>query len=61
MAASEAQKKATAKYQKAHYERLTVQVEKGERAKIAAYAQRHGKSVQGLVRELLHREMEQNP
>lgn len=53
MAYSESAKKATAKYQKKNYDRISLIVYKGDREIIAKYCETHGKTVNGLINELL--------
>ena len=54
----ESQRAATARYNKKAYDRIEVKVKKGQRAKIQDFAKRHGKSVNGLINELLKEAME---
>ena len=57
MAYSEAQKEATARYNKKTYDRIEIKVRKGKKEKISQYAAQHGKSVTQLIVELLDKEM----
>lgn len=58
MAYSDAQKEATARYNRKAYDRIEIKVKKGRKAGIFAYAERHGKSVNQFIVELIDREME---
>lgn len=58
MAYSDAQKEATARYNKKAYDRIEIKVKKGRKPLIAAYAARRGKSVNQFIVELIDREME---
>ena len=62
MAYSEAQKEATARYNKKTYERISIVVRKGERKRIADYAAKQGKSVNRFVLDAVYAQMsEQQP
>lgn len=50
---SDAQKEATARYNKKTYDRIAVVVKKGRKAEIVAFAQRQNKSVNRLIVDLL--------
>lgn len=54
---SEAKIKANNKYTKTHYENITFRVRKGDKEIIQEYALLRGKSVNGLITELLQREI----
>lgn len=54
---SEAQKKAVAKYNAKAYEEIKIRVSKGKKAVISDYAASKGKSINGLVNELLEAEI----
>lgn len=54
---SDAQKEATARYNKKAYDRIEIKVKKGRKAGIFAYAAQRGKSVNQLIVELIDREM----
>lgn len=47
------------KYAKNNYDDLRIQVKKGKKAVISTYAQDKGKSINGLVNELLEQEIPQ--
>ena len=57
MAYSEAQKEATARYNKKAYDRIEIKVKKGRKAEIFAYALKHKKSVNQFIIELIDEEM----
>ena len=57
MAYSDAQKEATARYNKKAYDRIEIKVKKGRKGDIFAYAADHGKSVNQFIVELIEREM----
>lgn len=59
MAYSESAKKATKKYQKKSYDRISLIVHKGDREIIADYCNMHGKTVNGLINELLENEIKE--
>lgn len=52
-----AQTRAKNKYAKKTYDDLRIQVKKGGKAFIREYAEQHGKSINGLVNELLEAEI----
>lgn len=53
----ESQRAATARYNKKAYDVIAIRVKKGQRAQVKAFAQRQGKSVNGLINELLEKAM----
>lgn len=53
MAYSEAQKEATARYNKKAYDRIEIVVPKGKKQKIAKYAKNQGKSVNSFINGLI--------
>lgn len=57
MAYSNAQKEATARYNKKAYDRIEIKVKKGRKAQITAYAAKQNKSVNQFIVELIDREM----
>lgn len=57
MAYSDAQKEATARYNKKAYDRIEIKVKKGRKAHITAYAAKQKKSVNQFIVELIDREM----
>ena len=60
MAYSEAQKEATARYNKKAYDRINVVVPKGRRAIIAAFAQSQGKSLNRFINDAIDFQMQQS-
>lgn len=59
MAYSDAQKEATARYNKKAYDRIEVKVKKGRKADITAFAQRQNKSVNRFVVDLIDEAMKE--
>lgn len=57
MAYSNAQKEATARYNKKAYDRIEIKVKKGRKAAIAAYAANKKKSVNQFIVELIEKAM----
>lgn len=57
MAYSDAQKEATARYNKKTYDRIAVMVKKGRKAEITAFAHRQNKSVNRLIVDLIDEAM----
>ena len=57
MAYSEAQKEATARYNKKAYDRISVIVPKGKRAQIADFAAKQGKSLNRFINEAIDIQM----
>ena len=57
MVYSEAQKEATARYNKKAYDRISVVVPKGQREVIASAARAQGKSVNQFIREAIDEKM----
>ena len=57
---SEAQKKATAKYMKNNLDDIKVRVPKGKREVYKKYADSKGKSLNGLIIELLDKSMQED-
>lgn len=60
MAYSEAQKEATARYNKKAYDRINVVVPKGKRALITAFAKSQGKSLNRFINDAIDLQMQQN-
>lgn len=58
MAYSEAQKEATARYNKKTYDRIEIKVKKGRKQQILAYAKSQNKSTNKFIVDLIDREME---
>lgn len=57
MAYSDAQKEATARYNKKAYDRIEIKVKKGRKSIIRAYALNHGKSINQFIVELIEKEI----
>ena len=58
MAYSDAQKEATARYNKKAYDRIEIKVKKGRKKIIFDYGQKEGKSVNQFIVELIDKEIE---
>ena len=59
MSYSNAQKAATARYNKKAYDRIEIKVKKGRKCEIFAYAASKNKSVNQFIVELIDKEMNQ--
>lgn len=59
MSYSNAQKEATARYNKKAYDRIEIKVKKGRKREIFAYAASKNKSVNQFIVELIDKEMNQ--
>ena len=57
MAYSDAQKEATARYNKKAYDRIEIKVKKGRKREIFDYAAQQNKSVNQFIVELIDKEM----
>lgn len=57
MAQSKAHSIASNKYNAKAYDRLAIQVFKGQREQIKAYAESHGKSLNGYINRLIAEDM----
>lgn len=57
MAYSDAQKEATARYNKKAYDRIEIKVKKGRKKEIFDYAEKHHKSVNQFIIDLIEKEM----
>ena len=57
MAYSDAQKEATARYNKKTYDRIEIKVKKGRNDKIVKYAAQQGKSVTQFIVDLIDKAM----
>ncbi len=60
MAYSDAQKEATARYNKKAYDRIEIKVKKGKKKQIFDYAARNGKSVNQFIVELIEIAMKED-
>lgn len=58
MAYSDAQKEATARYNKKAYDRIEIKVKKGRKQEIFDYVAKKNKSVNQFIIELIDKEME---
>ena len=58
MTVSKAQQKAVKKYMKANYDEIKIRVEKGSKARIQAYAEAHGESLNGFIKSAIFEKME---
>lgn len=58
MAYSDAQKEATARYNKKAYDRISLVVPKGRRAEIAAHAAKEGKSLNRFILDAVEAKIE---
>ena len=55
---TEAQKRANRKYNQEKCDSIRIRVQKGEKARIAAFAQANGESMNGMIVRLIREEME---
>lgn len=55
---SDSAKKATAKYQKAHYEEIKLRVPKGSKKAISDHAMQHDKSVNSFIQRAIKQAMQ---
>ena len=53
MPASKAQQKAVSKYMKENYDEIKIRMPKGKKAKIKAYAESKGESINGFVNKAI--------
>ena len=56
--ATEAQRKANARYIEKNLEQIAIRVPKGKREEYKKFAEGQGKSLAGLIQELIEREMQ---
>lgn len=59
MPASKAQQKAVSKYMKENYDEIKIRMPKGKKAKIKAYADSKGESINGFVNKAIDKAMEE--
>lgn len=52
--------KSTQKYKAKNYDRIALEVKKGNREKIKQYAESKGKSLNGYIKNLIKTDMKQN-
>lgn len=57
---AKAQTRASNKYQAKAYDRIAVQVKKGEREKIKEFAEKKGETVNGMIIRLIYNEMKKD-
>ena len=55
---TEAQKRANRKYNQEKCDSIRIRVQKGDKAKIAAFARANGESMNGMIVRLIREEME---
>ncbi len=60
MAATKAQQKAVAKYEKENYDKVLVRMEKGKKEEIKQHATRNGESVNGFINRAIDETMERD-
>ena len=60
MAVSEAQKKATAKYEKHNYDKVLLRLDKGDKDRIKAHADSRNESVNGFIKRDIDETMERD-
>ena len=60
MPVSEAQKKATARYEAKKYDKPVIRMEKGKKDVVSAHAQKHGESFNGFVNRAIDEAMERD-
>lgn len=54
---SEAQRRANLKYERENYERISIMLKKGDRAKVKALAEKSGKSINAWAKELIYAQL----
>lgn len=59
MPASKAQQKAVSKYMKENYDEIKIRMPKGKKAKIKAYADSKGESINGFVNKAIDKAMKE--
>ncbi|MGN0455138.1 MAG: hypothetical protein ACI4G1_08220 [Ruminococcus sp.] len=60
MPVSQAQKRATAKYEQQNYDKVLLRLEKGKKDKIKSHAESKGESVNGFVKRAIDETMERD-
>lgn len=60
MPVSQAQKKATAKYEQQKYDKVLLRLEKGKKDKIKSHAESNGESINGFVKRAIDETMERD-
>ena len=60
MPVSEAQKKATAKYEQQNYDKILLRLEKGKKDRIKFYAENRGESLNGFINKAIDEKIERD-
>ena len=60
MSVTDAQKRATAKFEQKKYDKILLRLEKGEKDKIKSFAATNGESVNGFIRRAIEDAMKSN-
>lgn len=60
MPVSQAQKKATAKYEQQNYDKVLLRLEKGKKDQIKAHADKQGESLNGFVKRAIDETMKRD-
>ena len=60
MPVSQAQKKATAKYEQQNYDKVLLRLEKGKKDKIKFHAENRGESLNGFINKAIDEKMERD-
>ena len=60
MPVSQAQKKATAKYEQQNYDKVLLRLEKGKKDKIELHAENRGESLNGFINKAIDEKMERD-
>ena len=60
MPVSQAQKKATAKYEQQNYDKVLLRLEKGKKDKIKLHAENRGESLNGFINKAIDEKMERD-
>ena len=60
LVSTESQRKATAKYQKEHYEDIRLRVKKGEKDIIKEHAEKQGESLNAFIKRAIERQIEED-
>ena len=60
MPVSQAQKKATAKYEQQNYDKILLRLEKGKKEKIKSHAENNGESINGFIKRSIDETMERD-
>ena len=60
MPVSQAQKKATAKYEQQNYDKVLLRLEKGKKDKIKLHAENRGESLNGFINKAIDEKIERD-